>query len=142
MRVVLDTNVIVSAHLKPHGYIAQIFAAWHEEVFDVVVSDAILTEYEEVLLRPNIQKRHQLTSSQVKQTIEDIRELAILVQPTDIPEVVQDDPDDNTFLACGIAGRAEYIISSDPDLLDIQEFHGMHILTPMQFLEVLQHEHV
>lgn len=140
MRVVLDTNVIVSAHLKPSGYVAKILEAWHEGAFDVVVSEVILAEYQALLLRPQIQKRHQASVEQVKTLIDDIRDLAFLVHPAESLSVVTTDPDDNMFLECAVEGNADYIISGDSDLLEIHEYRGIQILRPVEFITVIEQE--
>ena len=61
MRVVLDTNVVVSRYLSPHGVPAQILGYWREAAFDVVVSKAILAEYRHTLQYERLRVVHHMT---------------------------------------------------------------------------------
>jgi uncharacterized protein len=136
MRIVIDTNVVISRYIKPEGKVAQIFQAWEQETFELLVSQEILEEYQRALLYPDVQRRHQLTEEQVREVIDDLRELASIIQPTEKIAVVKDDADDNKFIECAVAGKAEYIVSGDPDLLAVKEYRGIQILSPTVFLAV------
>jgi uncharacterized protein len=136
MLVVLDTNLIVSAALAPNGLSAQILGFVQEDVFTLVVSEAILAEYQASIAKEEVQKRHQLEPSQIAELIDDIRATSILVEPDIHLDVVKDDPDDNKFIECAVAGEAETIVSSDPDLLDLGSYKGIQILKPHAFLQL------
>jgi predicted nucleic acid-binding protein len=57
----------------------------------------------------------------------------------DLYQVVRSrDPDDGLFLACALEGHADYLVSGDPHLLEIKHYHGVQILTPRQFLDILK----
>ncbi len=142
MRIVIDTNILIRRIIKPDSKAADVFTAWEQGEFDLIVSEVILEEYHRALLYPHVQKRHQLTVAQVDQTIEDLKELARIVHPTKKLAVVKSDPDDDKFLECAVTGDAAYIVSGDSDLLALGAYMGIQILLPAQFLEVLQHEHV
>ena len=65
---------------------------------------------------------------------------AELVQPSDLPESVSTDPDDDKFLACALAGDATSIVSGDSDLLKVSGYCGIRVLTPKAFVrEYLDH---
>lgn len=140
MRVVLDTNVIVSAYLTPSGTPARILTAWRAGRFDLVVSEALLAEYEEVLNRPRIRARHGLTAEQVARQMASFRYLALLVRPDAVPAVVADDPDDDYVLAVAIAGAAEAIVTGDPHLTRLRAYQDIRILTPTAFLALLERD--
>jgi len=137
MRVVVDTNIVVSSYIVPVGAPARIMAAWRSEVFELVVSTWVLTEYEHSLNYPRVRRRHGLTPERIAQDVADIRELALLVEPPSVPRVVPDDPDDDQILAVAVAGQAEYIVSGDPDLLNLHEYQGIRMLSPATFLALL-----
>ncbi len=61
MKVVVDTNIVVSRYLTPGGVVAPILAYWRQKRFDLVVSEPILVEYGRVLGYPYLRARHQMT---------------------------------------------------------------------------------
>ncbi len=133
MKVVVDTNVIVSGLLSPTSYTATIIQYWTKKRFDILVSHAILHEYEKVLAYPHL----RIARNEREQFIRLVKKAASLITPTQTIAVARD-PSDNKFLECAVAGRAEYIVSSDPDLLDLKTYQGIAMLAPAAFLEVLQ----
>ncbi len=135
MRVVLDTNVIISGFLNLGGIPAQILHLWRQERFDVLITGAILEEYIKVFQYSRIQKRLQLNISELA---EDFREFCILVEPVEPVDVIKVDPDDNKFVECAVSGNAELIISGDIHLLALKQYNGIQILSPNAFLTVLQ----
>jgi putative PIN family toxin of toxin-antitoxin system len=108
LRLVLDTNVIVSAALKPDGLQRTSFLLALTKPARFYVSDVILSEYREVLSRPELHIRKGLR----RQFLQLIKNRAHLVSPTHIPQVTGD-PDDNQFLACADAARADYLITGN-----------------------------
>src|SRR3954451_5185906 len=122
MRVVIDTNVTTSRYLNPRGAPAELFGLWEQQVFELLVSEAILAEYERVLQYPKIRSRHRMTDDRIRQVIDDFREVAILVAPTETLDIIADDPTDNRFLECAVAGGAQYIVSGDRHLRDVGEY--------------------
>ncbi len=140
MRIVLDTNIVVSSYIVPVGAPARIMAAWRGEAFVLVVSTWVLAEYEHSLNYPRVRRRHGLTAEEIAQHVADIRELATLVEPTSVPRVVPDDPDDDQILALALAGEADFVVSGDPDLLDLRQYQGIRILSPAAFASLLGSE--
>lgn len=136
MRVVLDTNVVVSSFIAPTSIPAQVVELMRRDEFELLVSEAILAEYASVLKYPHIQARHRRSDAEVEDIIEGFRIVAMLVEPVHRLEVVKDDTEDNKFLECAVEGGAEFIVSGDKHLLAIKEYAGIHILTPTAFLTV------
>ncbi len=137
MRVVIDTNVLVSRYLSSMGPPAGVFAHWEREVFELLVSEPILQEYRRALLYPRVAARHGLSEPQIDGVIARIRELATLVRAEEPPAAVTKDPADDKFLACAVAGAADFIVSGDRHLLDLREYRGIPIFPPAAFLAVL-----
>src|SRR5688500_3339608 len=137
IRVVIDCNVIISAYLAPAGAPAAVIAAWRAGLFTLLVSEAMLAEYRDVLGRPHIRPRHGLSDEQIEQNIADFRIAAELVNTTvgTFPDGSRD-PDDDIVLACAAAGHADYIISGDHDLLALRQFRRIPILRPAEFLSL------
>jgi uncharacterized protein len=108
VRIVIDTNIVVSAALKPEGLQRTILLIAVTKPARLYISDAILEEYREVLSRPELQIRKGLR----QQLLKLIRSHAHLVVPRHLIEVTKD-PDDNKFLECADAGRADYLITGN-----------------------------
>lgn len=104
------------------------------EGFDLLVSQALLTEYEEVLRYPRLQQRHHMSDAEITDVIAQLAENAVVVFPRMVLDVVADDPDDNVVLECATEGGADIIVSGDKHLLNLREFNGIQILSPAEFL--------
>ena len=108
LRLVLDTNVVVSAALKPKGLerTALVFAL--TSPVRLFLSEDILAEYREVLARPELRIR----SEKRTQLLGLIEDRSRIVKPTRKLQVCRD-PDDDMFLECAAAGRADYLITGN-----------------------------
>ncbi len=137
MRVVADTNVVVSRYVAPRGVVVRILERWQQNAFDLLVSEAILAEYQRVLAYPRLRARHGLSDEEISVVIEDFREIGLLIEPEVSLSVVEDDPDDDKFLECAVAGGAEYIVTGDLHLLNLKQYQGIQILSPAAFLAFL-----
>jgi putative PIN family toxin of toxin-antitoxin system len=109
LRLVLDTNVLVSAALKPEGLPRTVLLLAVTKPARLYVSDAILTEYRDVLSRPEFRIRKGLR----RQFLQIIENRAHRIFPTRLP-LVTSDPDDNIFLECADAARADYLVTGNP----------------------------
>ncbi|GAB6273794.1 MAG: putative toxin-antitoxin system toxin component, PIN family [Peptococcaceae bacterium] len=137
MRIVIDTNVVVSRFLSPKGTPAQIFEKWRVEAFELLVSEPVLSEYQKVLSYKHVRACHKMTNGEIAEIIRDFRKFAILVNSGEKLEVIKEDPDDNKFLEVAEAGGAEYIVSGDEHLLKLREYRSIQILSPAAFLAAL-----
>jgi uncharacterized protein len=140
MRVVIDTNVVVSSALSSLGAPARIVQHGIEGTFQLVVSETILAEYKRALGYERARKRHKYTPDRIDKLISDIRDNATLVAGTLSLNVIREDPDDDKFLECAVEGGAEYIVSGDAHLLNLQNYQGIQILTPAVFDALLNQQ--
>ncbi len=108
IRVVLDTNVIVSAHLNAEGYERHVLDLVLARKLQLAISEPILAEYEGVLRRP----KFGIKPRQVTQSLRAIRAVARTVRPTRTLDAARD-PADNRFLECAEAGKAEYLVTGN-----------------------------
>ncbi len=134
MRVVLDTNVIISRYLTPHGRVARILDLWEQNAFELIISETVLSQYKCVLHYPRHRRKHQLTDAQLVEINEAFWEFAVFVVPNETPTVVKEDPDDDHFLACADSAAADCLVTGDPHLLKLGAYKGIPILPPADFL--------
>jgi putative PIN family toxin of toxin-antitoxin system len=137
MRVVIDTNVIVSAYLSPAGVSAKLMVHLEQEAFVLLVSEPILAEYQRALDYQKVSSLHGMSSGEVADLIDDMRAAAIVVDPIETLDVVKQDPDDNKFFECAVAGGATYIVSVAADVQAVGIFRGIGVVSPALFLEIL-----
>ncbi len=133
MKAVVDTNVIISAFLKPGGTCSAIIQTITEDKFELVFSDEIMDEYLEVLIRKGINLKliRELNSLLAEKSLK-TKGLYKVERSEDIK--------DNMFLACALEGRADYLVTSDPHLGNIKYYHGVQIIGVRQFLRLIETE--
>lgn len=138
IRVVIDTNVLVSALIskKPSPPL-DIYNLLKSADFLLITSPAILKELEEVINRQTIIKLHQRTQEQIEEILHKITETSYIVPGLISVDVVKDDPDDNKFIAAALEGKADYIISGDKHLLNMKEYQRIKIFSPAEFIRTL-----
>ena len=136
MKVVLDTNVFISSFLgkgPPH----QILKRWIKGEFDLCLSNEIIEEYLEILLRSGVNERPE-----VKEVLKLMKQQGNIIFSAN-PEscnVVKDDPDDDKFISCAIACEAKLIVSGDAHLLNIQKYFDIEIIKARPFLTILENQ--
>jgi len=136
VRIVLDTNVYVSGTIMSHGPSFEILEAWRRRQLDLLISEAILAEIERVLRYPRLRERYAITERDIQRLLYSLRSDAIVLAGYyQVQRSV--DPQDDMFLACGLEGQADFIVSGDPHLLALKEYHGIRIVTPRQLATAL-----
>ncbi len=105
-----------------------------------MVSEPILVEIERVFFYPRINKRLRLSDKAIAGIVAGFATFGELVTPQQRLRVVEADPDDDMFIECAVEGKADYLVSGDPHLTDIKEYEGIQILTPAQFVILLERE--
>lgn len=136
MRVVLDTNQLVSALICPQGHPAQIMQAWRQGKIELVLSRDILDELDNVLHRPCIKNKYHLSHTDIADFLRLLQQYTLIVQGA-IDVDVAEDPDDNIVFACAVESGADYIISGDHHLVDIGEYQGIRIIRASTLLQML-----
>lgn len=134
MRVTPDTNVFISAFFwkgKPY----KIIKMGYEEKLKLVVSSAIVEEVDKILRR---EKKFKLKKDDIKNHIKLMVSRCDLVEPTVRVNVIKEDPDDNRIIEAAVVGKAKYIISGDPHLLNLKEYKGIRIVSPAKFIKILK----
>ncbi|MDP9309312.1 MAG: putative toxin-antitoxin system toxin component, PIN family [Chloroflexota bacterium] len=136
----LDTNIIVGAFVAPYGVLASIVSSWRLGEIEVVVSEEILDEYKRALGYEKIRKVHSMSNEDIEEAIDELKEIAIVVEPKEKLLIVQGDPDDNKFFECALAGDADVIVSGDKKVLDVGVYKSVYVLPPAQFARMIKEE--
>ncbi len=128
IRVVLDTNVFVSSFFG--GNPRKIVDLWKIGQVTLCLSKSIIDEYVEVLQRLGLQN---------KQELDELLALfarglhVVFTAKTPELHIVEKDPDDNKFIECAVALKANFVISGDKSLTAIQDYVGIKIVNPKEF---------
>jgi putative PIN family toxin of toxin-antitoxin system len=131
VRVVVDTNVIVSA-LFFRGVPYALLDAWRDRRFILVTSPEILEEYRDVANR--LSRKHKAVN--IDRFIELVTVSSEIVEPAEMISQITKDPKDEKFLACAFGGNASVIVSGDDHLLSVNGYGGLRILKPRDFLRL------
>lgn len=141
IRAVLDSNTHVSAAIVSYGASAELIRAWREGKFLLISCQAILSEVAEVLHRPHIRNKYRgITEETIRTLVSHLEKFAIVTPGKLHLHVVSADPEDDEVLACAVEGEADYVVTGDPHLQDLKIYEGIRIVTPREFLEILEKE--
>ena len=129
IRIVLDTNVLISALLfggNPRKILELVLA----EKIHLLSSPEILKETEGVLSRP----KFKLKKSAVKSMMKELEDICEIVYPSKHFKVVDEDPEDDMLFDCAYAGNADFIISGNDHVVKVKSFQDAKVLFPADFL--------
>jgi putative PIN family toxin of toxin-antitoxin system len=129
LKVVFDTNILVSAIVFPGGRGEAALRRAVEEVDELIISKPILDELLGVLARKFARDAEELARTAVF-----IADLATVVRPTRRIKVLNDDPD-NRILECAVTGKAGTIVTGDRALLALGEYRGIRISSLKDYLD-------
>jgi hypothetical protein len=135
MRLVVDSNILLSALINPHGVPAQLIVAWREQRYTLVTSLEQLTELGEVARRPVLKAR--IIPARMGRFIRDLQHFAEVLSR--LPHVERSsDWADNFLLAMAQSGKADYLVSGDRRGVLALITHGpTHIVRAREMLDVL-----
>jgi len=139
-RAVLDSSVLISAFLTPHGSVVRLLREPIRSRYELCLSEAILAETAEALLTKSKLRRYAAYAD------EDVHEFIrlLLTQVEMVPDtpapprVVPNDPKDAPIVAAAVSAKADYLVTGDrAHLLPLGEHQGVRILSPREFLDIL-----
>jgi putative PIN family toxin of toxin-antitoxin system len=139
MRVVLDTNVVFSALIWRKGWTRKAWDLAREKQIDFITSQILFDELVDLLTRPKTEKILKKVELTAEMIIEGFRQSVIIVESATIPRIV-DDPDDDHVLACAVGGNADFIVTGDDDLLRLEIFQNIPIITVSAWFDQLNIE--
>jgi len=131
MRVVLDTNILVSALISPAGHPAAIYDAWEDGKFTLLTCAEHLDELRATLQKPRVAEL--IKPHQAGRLVNQVRKLAEDIDP--LPRVKRSpDPADDFLLALSEAGKADYLVTGDKSgLLSLDRHQATRIVSASDF---------
>ena len=130
IKVVVDTNVFVSSFFG--GNPRKIVDLWKSGQLTLCLSRPIIDEYIEVLQRLGLKNEREL--SELLSLFAHGFHVLFSAKTPEL-HLVEEDPDDDKFIECAVALKADFIISGDKALIAIQDYMGIRIVTPKEFLD-------
>ena len=130
IRAVYDTNVVVSAALKPGSIPDSLVALALAQRVTLYLSPPILAEYTDVLRRPKL----KLSPQRVTRLLCDIEQVAIMVIPTERVQRALEE-DDNRFLECAKEAGADYLVTGNKRHFPFAVFEGTRIVSPAECIQ-------
>jgi uncharacterized protein len=130
LRVVLDTNVLISA-LGFQGAVKKAWSLAEEDKFDLFLSPFILQELEK-----NLVKKADFTIEEARLLIDDVAQVANIIEPHSKVSAISSKESDNRILECALDAKADVLVTGDlRDIRPLNTFRGIEILTPREFLD-------
>lgn len=139
MRVVVDTNVLVSSQLTPHGTASVVVGLALARALQPLVDGRMLDEHEEVLRRPEF----GFSPADVVAFMDRWKQVAVMVTAAPIPGGMKGlpDPDDAAFLEVAFSGKAVVLVTNNLKHYPERCRHGIDVVTPMTFVTSFLHPH-
>lgn len=124
-RVVLDTNVLINGVQDEESYTKKIIDACIANKIEPVISSAIRRENEKMASK-------LIKDTEYFEVLDEYYKAATEIEPTKKIKIVEEDPDDNKFIEAAVASDADFIVTEDNHLLDLDEYEGIRSITPSQ----------
>src|SRR4051795_5436808 len=137
-RAVLDSSVLVSAFLTPHGSVVRLLHEPAGSQYQLCLSEYILTETAETLLSKPQLRNYAYTDTDVRDFIRWLLTYAEMIADLPTLHAVPDDPKDDPIIATAVAAKADYLVTGDrAHLLPIGQYEDIRIVSPREFLDIL-----
>jgi uncharacterized protein len=134
MRVILDTNILLSGLLSPLGPPAKLIDAWEHGVFTLVACDELVAELRDVVSRPFFRAR--LRASAAKSLIAGLQDFSLYCR--DLPSgPIAPDPKDSFLLALAEASQAGFLVTGDKQLLSLQSYRSTRLVTAADMARIV-----
>lgn len=129
--IILDTNIFISSLLKSKNCLV-ILEALKQDKFKLILSERLIEEFLIVAKDP----KFEFSKYEIEELEELIKEKAEIVNPAEKVSVCRD-PKDNIVLECALAGKPDFIVTGDKDLLSLKKFNNIPIITLYEFVKLL-----
>jgi putative PIN family toxin of toxin-antitoxin system len=131
VKVVLDTNVLL-ASVATHGLCAALVELILRDHV-LISSEYILNEFEQHYIG-----KFKVSIEQAEAAVKNLRALAEIVQPVEVPHDAFSDSDDLPVLGTALAAHVEYLVTGDRELLELKSFESISVVSPRQFYELIR----
>lgn len=132
LKAVIDTNVFISGVLTESGNSSIAIKAWKRtRKYQIFISEEIIQEILKVM------SRLQVPYDIINEWDQTIRKNALIVFPQRDICAVKDDPSDNKFIECAVQAEADYIVTGDKHLKNLNTFEGIKVINVKKFLDIL-----
>jgi len=138
IRTVFDTNPLIAAVINPKGYPAQLLDAWRRGEFLIIVTPAIMKEYQRILLLPEVLVGGRTSATEIYELLAALNANAIMLPGLLDLRVIDKDPTDDKFFVAAVEGEANYIITKEQAWKKLKTYQGIRIVSPSKFYEILQ----
>ena len=135
MRIILDTNVLLSGLLSSQGAPAKLLDAWERKLFTLVACDALIAELRDVTGRPFFKTR--LRTSAVELLAAGLRDFSFCCQELP-PSPIAPDPKDGYLLALAEASKADFLVTGDKELQSLKHHKSARIVSPAAMIRLLK----
>jgi uncharacterized protein len=136
VKIVLDTNVLVSAVIRPQGGAGAVLQRLRQRDFIALISRATLSELAAVLHQSRLRTKYNLTDRRIRTVLRVVVLRSELLYPQRKISICRD-PKDDQLLEVAVAGKADAIVTGDADLLSLHPFEGIPVIPPAFFLSWL-----
>jgi hypothetical protein len=142
VKVVFDTNILISAIINPSGRPAFLLKLVLLGKIRLVFAKELLEEVLEVFAREKIKKIFKKRKGRAEAAEKALREICLIsdwvkISP-DGEVIIKDDPSDDKFIHCAVEGEADFVITGDQHLLRLSQYQGIKIVTPGDFLKIVE----
>lgn len=134
IKIVVDTNIVISALLNPKRNPSFVISLILGGKLKLCLSKAIFKEYKEVLSRPKFSK---LDRGAIREMLTLLKEISLWVDPIEKVDLIKEDPDDNIFLECAQEANADFIITGNNKHFPKSIFKTALIVNPSEFIELV-----
>jgi hypothetical protein len=136
MKVILDTNVLVSVLITPKGGTEGIYRAWRAGRFQLLTCSEQFTEFRRVTRYPRV--RSYIRPSEAGTLLNELRRLASVIEKLPTVEILAD-PSDAFLLGLALAGHADYLVTGDQShLLEMRRYHRTEIVSVRHMIRILR----
>lgn len=135
MRLIFDTNILLSALLSPHGAPARLLDAWERRAFTLLACGELIAELRDVSTRPFFRAR--LRASTFELLAAGLRDFSRFCRELS-SDAVAPDPKDSYLLALAEAGQADFLVTGDKELLALRQHKSTRIVAAAEMVEILK----
>ena len=138
IKTVLDTNILISGLIVKGNSPPKIIDYLRLNKFLLITSEYLLWEFQQTVRYPKIRQKYKLAGKEIKEYFQAIKNRSKKIQIQAIPKIISEDFSDNLVLATAIEGKADFIVSGDKHLLNLNSYKKIKIIKAGKFVNTLK----